>query len=116
MADTTTGTIQSIRATVQSIELKLRQGELPEEGLDDLKRAIDDARLRLWAAISAAASSEPGTVLLGFRLRRAIEICRGVSADLDAGTLGEHQRELLELREAARAMTERLTASIRGST
>src|SRR6185437_14560026 len=79
MADTTTGTIQSIRATVQSIELKLRQGELPEEGLDDLKRAIDDARLRLWAAISAAASSELGTVLLGFRLRRAIEICRGVS-------------------------------------
>lgn len=106
--------IQTIRATVQSIEAKLRHGDLPDEGLDDLKAAIDDARLRLWAVISAAGSGDPEPVLLRFRLRRATEICRAVSSDLDAGTLGMHQRELLELREAAQQLADRVTASIRG--
>ncbi len=115
MAETTLqNPIQTIRATVQSIEAKLRQGNLPDDGLDDLKAAIDDARLRLWAVISAADSGEPEGVLLRFRLRRATEICRGIVADLDAGTLGAHQRELLELREAAREMVDRVSASIRG--
>ena len=114
MTDATQGTIRAIRATVQSIETKLRQGDLPEQGLSDLKAAIDDSRLRLWAVISAAGSGEPEAVLMRFRLRRATEICRGVIADLDSDTLGEHQRALLELREAAREMTRRIDESIRG--
>lgn len=107
--------IATMRATVQSIEAKLRQGDLPEEGLTDLKHAIDDTRLRLWAVITAQSASEPDGVLLRFRLRRAAEICRSVVADLDAGTLGNHQREMLELREVATAMTQRLSAAIRGA-
>jgi hypothetical protein len=107
-------TTRTIRATVQAIEDKLRRGSVPEEGLDDFKAAIDDARLRLWAVIAAVGSSEPEALLLRFRLRRASEICRSVIADLDAGTLGQHQRELLELRDTARAMVDRLDASIRG--
>jgi hypothetical protein len=110
-ADTT----RTIRATVQAIEDKLRHGSVPEEGLDDFKAAIDDARLRLWAVISAVGSSEPEALLLRFRLRRASEICRSVIADLDTGTLGQHQRELLELRDTARAMVDRVDASIRGA-
>jgi hypothetical protein len=109
-------TIRTIRATVQSIELKLRHGDLPEEGLADLKAAIDDARLRLWAVISAADSATPEDVLLRFRLRRATEICRSVTADIGVGGLGAHQRELMELREAVQAMLDRLTAAIRGGT
>lgn len=107
--------IATMRATVQAIESKLRHGDLPEEGLDDLKHAIDDTRLRLWAVITAASSSEPEGVLLRFRLRRAAEICRSVVADLDGDTLGAHQRELMELREVSRTLTERLTAAIRGA-
>jgi hypothetical protein len=107
--------LATMRATVQSIEAKLRHGDLPEEGLGDLKHAIDDVRLRLWAVITAQSSSEPEGVLLRFRLRRATEICRNVVADLDAGTLGAHQREMLELRDVAKAMTDRLSAAIRGA-
>jgi hypothetical protein len=108
-------TTRTIRATVQAIEDKLRRGDLPEEGLADFKAAIDDARLRLWAVISVVGSSEPEALLLRFRLRRASEICRGVITDLDAGTLGQNQRELLELRETAREMVSRIDASIRGA-
>jgi hypothetical protein len=35
--------LATMRATVQSIESKLRHGDLPEEGLSDLKHAIADA-------------------------------------------------------------------------
>ena len=108
-------TTRTIRATVQAIEDRLRRGDLPEEGLADFKAAIDDARLRLWAVTSVEGSSEPQALLLRFRLRRASEICRSVIADLDARTLGQHQRELLELRETARDMVSRLDASIRGA-
>jgi hypothetical protein len=38
-----------------------------------------------------------------------------VTGDLEVGALGEHQRELLELRDAAQAMVQRLTAGIRGT-
>jgi hypothetical protein len=107
--------VAALRATVQSIEAKLRQGDLPQDGLADLKSALDDARLRLWAVISASGSAEPDAVLLRFRLRRATEICRAIVTDLDAGPLGTHQRELLELRDAAREMADRLTAAIRGA-
>lgn len=107
--------VAAMRATVQSIEAKLRQGDLPQDGIEDLKSAIDDARLRLWAVISAAGSPEPDAMLLRFRLRRATEICRGIAADLDAGTLGAHQRELIELRDVARQMADRLSAAIRGA-
>jgi hypothetical protein len=109
------GPVAAMRATVQSIEAKLRQGDLPQDGLADLKSALDDARLRLWAVISAAGSAEPDAVLMRFRLRRATEICRATSADLEAGPLGLHQRELLELRDAARELADRLTAAVRGT-
>lgn len=115
MPDPTQSPIATMRATVQAIESKLRQGDLPDEGLADLKHAIDDTRLRLWAVITAASSSEPEGVLLRFRLRRATEICRSVIADLEGNSLGAHQRELLELREVSRALTDRLNAAIRGA-
>ena len=106
--------IQSIRATVQSMEVKLQRGNLPEDGLSDLKSAVDDARLRLWAMLTAKAATAPEEVLKRFRIRRATEICRDAAADLDSGTPGAHQRELLALRDAAATLAERAAAAIRG--
>jgi hypothetical protein len=105
--------VAAIRATLQSIENVLRD-DLPPSGMEDLKSAIDDARLRLWAMIAASSASDPEGVLLRFRLRRAQEICRSVLRDLEAGTLGAHQRELMELRDAASRMIERITATVCG--
>ena len=108
MAQTThDNTTRTIRATVQAIEDKLRRGDLPEEGLAAFKAAIDDVK-HLCETLGIA-------VRLRFRLRRAAEICRSVIGDLDAGTLGQHQREMLELRETAREMVSRLDARIRGA-
>lgn len=107
-------TFNTIRATLQSIESRLQRGNVPPGGLADLKSALDDARLRVWAAISAAGAADAEAVLLRFRLRRATEICTAVLRDLESETLGQHQSELLELRAVAQQLAERSTRLIRG--
>ena len=106
---------RTVRTTVQAIEAKLVSGNVPLEGLDDFKAAIDDARLRLWAVIGAVGATEPHEVLLRFRLRRALEICRSVIGDLESSAPGAHQRDLLRLRETAIALVRQLDLSIRGA-
>ena len=106
--------LHGIRASLQSIEARLQRGALPPEGLADLKSAIDDARLRVWAALSAAGAPDAEDVLLRFRLRRAVEICTNVLRDLEAETLGQQQRELLELREVTQRLADRITSRVRG--
>jgi hypothetical protein len=108
--------LQVIRATVQSIESRLQRGDLPPDGLADLKSAIDDVRLRVWAALSVTSAADVESVLLRFRLRRATEICANVLRDLEAETLGQNQRELMELRGTAQQLVERITLVIRGET
>jgi hypothetical protein len=105
-----------IRATLQSIESRLQRGDLPPAGLADLKGAIDDVRLRVWAALSATGATDVEAVLLRFRLRRATEICTNMLRDLEAETLGRNQRELMELRGVAEQLVERITLVIRGET
>ncbi|MEO6056818.1 MAG: hypothetical protein ABIQ49_08260 [Gemmatimonadales bacterium] len=45
-----TDPLLNIRATLRSIESRLQRGDVPPDGLADLKSAIDDACLRGWAA------------------------------------------------------------------
>jgi hypothetical protein len=108
--------LNAIRATLQSIESRLRRGDVPPDGLADLKSAIDDARLRVWAALSATGAADAEAVLLRFRLRRATEICTNMLRDLQGETLGQNQRELMELGGAAQQLAERITRLIRGET
>ena len=54
-------------------------------------------------------------VLLRFRLRRAIDLCRQVDQDLDGYPLGANQRELLELRQLTHYLMLRLTKVARGT-
>lgn len=107
--------LQEVRATLQSIEWRLQRGRIPAAGLADLKSAIDDARLRVWAALAAESADDPEGVLIRFRLRRATEICSGLLDNLEADPLGQHQRELLELRDVAERLVQRITSVVRGT-
>jgi hypothetical protein len=106
--------LQTIRSTLQSIELRLHRADISPDGLADLKSAIDDARLRVWAALSAGRAADAEAVLLRFRLRRATEICSNVLRDLHTETLGQHQRELIELRDVTQLLAERISNLVRG--
>ena len=111
--------LASLRIKLQSIDVELATGQgIPPEALADLKSAVDDVRLRVWAALTAGGAdggADGGAAfLLRFRLRRAIEICANVCGDLAEETLGAHQRELLQLREVAQDLVARIDDQIRG--
>jgi hypothetical protein len=99
---------------LQAVEAQLAAPGLPREAVEDVKRAVDDLRLRVWANLTASGSPDAEAVLLRFRLRRAIDVCRQVDQDLDGYPIGANQRELLELLQLTRHLTLRLTDVARG--
>ena len=57
--------LASLRIKLQAIDSALAGGDqLPSDGLEDLKSAVDDVRLRVWAALAAAASDDSTGLLL----------------------------------------------------
>ena len=76
--------------------------------MEFLKRAVDVARLGIWAVLTAANDSDPAAFLERFRLRRAIEITRAVQRDLDDGSMRAWPAELEELA----GVTKQLSATL----
>jgi hypothetical protein len=91
-----------MRDLVRDLEQRVTNGEVPPEGLDTFKAAIDDIRLRLWALLVSAHDPEDrrGSIQR-FRLRRAIDVCRGASKDLEAAQIELPAQTLVELRTVA---------------
>ncbi len=110
-----TSPVAGMRAKLQSIEARLSRGDIPLEGMEDVKSAVDEMRLRLWAVLTAASSGDPEGALMRFRLRRATEICQTVLRDLESDPLGAHQREMRDLRDVATQVVERADKWIRGT-
>jgi len=104
--------VLALRSALSGIEQRLASGSLPGEGLEDLKSAIDDVRLRLWGVLTAANRDEYQLFRERFRIRRATEICHGLLADLRTSAVGSSHRELGELRDAAQAL---VTQILRGT-
>jgi hypothetical protein len=90
--------LRMIQDTVQKVESEVAAGTIPVEGMEDFKRAVDEARMRIWAVLTAAGDEDPTGFLERFRLRRAIEICRAVERDLADGSMRSWPKELSELR------------------
>jgi hypothetical protein len=98
-----------MRDLVRDLEQRIANGETPPEGLDDFKAAIDDIRLRLWALlVSAHDPADRRGSIHRFRIRRAIDVCRAASTDLDTDRLELPVQELAELRVAADKLASRV--------
>jgi hypothetical protein len=92
--------VASLNTTLASIEGRLARGQTPD-GLEDFKSALDDMRLRLWGLLSAAGGDDYKGFQERFRIRRASEMCRGLSGDLRVGGVSGRHSELAGLNEAA---------------
>jgi hypothetical protein len=91
-----------MRDLVRELEQRVGAGEVPTDGLESFKAAIDDIRLRLWALLAGAYEpGNPKAAMQRFRLQRAVDVCRGVHKDLTSGELELHHAELGELRLVA---------------
>jgi len=70
------------------------------------------ALMGLWAILGAGSANDYRGFQEQFRLRRALEICRGIERDLRQGALSPRHDELAPLGEAAAALA-RAAAGVR---
>jgi len=91
--------VRSMRASLQMLDLQVGRSLLSAEGIADLKREVDNMRLRIWAIMAAEAEKEGPVSLERFRLRRAIEITSKVTEELERGNMSPEHSELDALEE-----------------
>ena len=82
--------------------------EVPAAGLEEVKTALDDLRLRIWTVLMAQNSDNSQEYLDRFRLRRAAENLQLLAFDVDAGRLKVTQKEAGELLTAIEELEKRL--------
>ena len=93
--------VDSMRLTLQAVEMQLGSGSMHPDAFDDLKSAVDDIRLRIWAIMSAAAEGNDGLAIERFRLRRGTEICVKLSEEFRTDAIHLNHGEVGTLRNAA---------------
>ena len=103
--------VASLNSTLQAIEARFGDGEMPRESLEAFKSSVDDFRLRVWGLLTAAPGDDGQAFQERFRIRRAKEICRGIAADLREGRLSERHSELPDLAEAAAELARGIAAA-----
>lgn len=104
--------VNSIRLTLQAVEAQVGNGRIQKGALDDLKSAVDEIRLRIWAIMSAAAEGSDGLALQRFRLRRAIEFCDSLNQEFEAGTMSARHRECAILMSVLGKLTTSLAKAL----
>ena len=77
--------VAALNRLLGEIETRVAQGEAPDQSLAEFKGAVDELRLRLWAILGAGSANDYRGFQEQFRLRRALDICRGSSATCARG-------------------------------
>jgi len=99
----------NLRLAVTAFERQLDAAEhVSPGGLEELKGAVDEVRLRIWSVLMAENSDDYRGFLERYRLRRAAEIVRGLVNDVDAGTMRLGHHEAAELAAALQDLAQRL--------
>lgn len=107
MADTPDDSVRAMTKLCDEIKVAIARGDLPREAVSDLKRAIDEIRMRVWASMEATKSGDPSWVQ-EFWVQRAAEVCQSMVQHLERGELDPRSPRAAELRAAA----ERLASSL----
>jgi len=101
--------IGNLQIAVTAFERQLGALEdVPTAGLEDVKTALDDLRLRIWTVLMAQNSENSQEYLDRFRLRRAAENLQLLAFDVDAGRLKVTEKEASELIAAIEEIEMRL--------
>jgi hypothetical protein len=95
----------NLNSVLRVIEVRLALSRPPVDGIEEFRIVLDDMRLRLWGLLSAS-GSDVQEFQERFRIRRAIELCRGLSADLKAGSVSGRQPGLGPLTDAVLELRE----------
>jgi hypothetical protein len=99
VSNTPDASAREMRKLCDEIKVAIARGDLPTDAVTDLKRAIDETRMRVWASMEAARSGDPIWVQ-EFWLQRAAEVCLGMVQRLERGELDPRSPRAGELRAA----------------
>jgi HAMP domain-containing protein len=108
MPTTPDDNVRALNGLCEQIETAIARGELPDETVSDLKKAIDDTRTRVWTSMEAAKSGDPAWVQ-EFWLQRAAEVCLKMVQRLERGELDHRSPGAGDLRAAAERLASSLT-------
>jgi prefoldin subunit 5 len=100
--------IADLRARLHAIDGQLGKASGAPEGLEDLKSAVDSLRNNVWAILSASRSSNYHVNVERFRLRRAMEITKGLIAEIESGAMKTLHPEHSELQIMLQQLNERI--------
>src|SRR5258707_14236587 len=89
--------IGNLQIAVTAFERQLGALEgVPTAGLEEVKTALDDLRLRIWTVRLAQNSENSQEYLDRFRFRRATENLQLVRFHVDEGRLKENQNDAVK--------------------
>ena len=94
--------VTTISSTLRTLEQQVADGERDAPGLEDLKSALDDLRLRAWGLLMATTESDYAGFQERFRIRRTREMCTAMSNDIRAGKFNRLNPDLPSVAQAAR--------------
>ena len=94
--------VTTISTTLRSLEQQVADGERNAPGLEDLKSALDDLRLRAWGLLMATNETDYYNFQERFRIRRTKEMCTAMSSDIRSGKMNANNPELPAVAQAAR--------------
>ena len=107
--------VDNLKSALRAIEGELAQREVPKEGLEDLKRAVDNIRRTVWALITAAESPDKYEVVLArYRLNRAMELCQQVVLDINASFIPIDSAELRRFHVTMKGTLDRVERLMKG--
>jgi len=87
--------LAALTAAIQTIPISSENGAVEE--LEAVKRGLDDARLGLWAKLQGAHADDVPSFEERFRVRRALELCTRLTADLRIGVMNPEHPEFADL-------------------
>lgn len=87
--------LAALTAAIQTIPVSSGNGAVEE--LEAVKRGLDDARLGLWARLQGAHAEDVPAFEERFRVRRALELCTRLTADLRVGIMNPEHPEFADL-------------------
>jgi len=92
--------VRAMHSLCDEIKASIVRGDLPVESMVDLKRAVDETRMWLWATMEAAKSDDP-TWVQEFWLFRTAEMCQNMVLRLERGKINRRSPRAGELRAVA---------------
>ena len=100
-----------LNIALQALETRATPATTPVGELSEVKRALDDLRLRVWALLKAPHDQNPASFEQRFRIRRATELCVRITADLRTGLLDPSHPEFADLWIAAMDLSQAIQAT-----